>query len=93
MTIPQQLLSRCPSCYSNFVNFWCQFTCSPMQYNFVNIVEMRNYSHARFNDRGYISRVEYFVNESYVLELFESCRNVSFFFELMSYCQFLKFLL
>uniref|UniRef100_A0A915ETJ0 Niemann-Pick C1 N-terminal domain-containing protein n=1 Tax=Ditylenchus dipsaci TaxID=166011 RepID=A0A915ETJ0_9BILA len=76
MTVPQQLLSRCPSCYSNFVNFWCQFTCSPMQYNFLNVVEMKNDSNAIYDDEGYISRIEYYVNKTYALELFESCKNV-----------------
>lgn len=75
MTIPQQLLSQCPSCYSNFLNFWCQFTCSPMQYNFVNIIKMNNDSNMR-NNQTYVSHVEYFVNESYIIELFDSCKNV-----------------
>lgn len=48
-----------------------------MQYGFVNVLETRNDLFAVHKDRGYISRVEYFVNQSYVHELFESCRNVS----------------
>ncbi|KAI1724282.1 patched family domain-containing protein [Ditylenchus destructor] len=76
MTIPQQLLSRCPSCYSNFVNFWCQFACSPMQRNFVNVIEMKNGSDAIYDDEAYISRVQYYITPKYAHGLFESCKNV-----------------
>lgn len=37
MTLPRQLLARCPSCLTNFVQLWCDFTCSPEQGNFVRI--------------------------------------------------------
>uniref|UniRef100_A0A183BIF1 NPC1_N domain-containing protein n=1 Tax=Globodera pallida TaxID=36090 RepID=A0A183BIF1_GLOPA len=72
----RQLLQRCPSCYSNFVNFWCQFTCSPHQAQFVDIVEMRNDSSAIYVDDGYVSKVNYYVSQHYANELFESCQSV-----------------
>uniref|UniRef100_A0A183CB79 SSD domain-containing protein n=2 Tax=Globodera pallida TaxID=36090 RepID=A0A183CB79_GLOPA len=72
----RQLLQRCPSCYSNFVNFWCQFTCSPHQAQFVDIVEMRNDSSAIYVDDGYVSKVNYYVSQHYANELFESCQGV-----------------
>uniref|UniRef100_A0A914H2F6 SSD domain-containing protein n=1 Tax=Globodera rostochiensis TaxID=31243 RepID=A0A914H2F6_GLORO len=72
----RQLLQRCPSCYSNFVNFWCQFTCSPHQAQFVEIVEMRNDSSAIYVDDGYVSKVNYYVSQHYATELFESCFSV-----------------
>lgn len=38
MTLPRQFLSRCPSCLTNFVQLWCDFTCSPNQADFVRII-------------------------------------------------------
>lgn len=76
MAIPQQLLSRCPSCYSNFVNFWCQFTCSPFQRNFLNIIETRNDSKTIKGKPNYITKVEYYVNRTYANDLFKSCQAV-----------------
>lgn len=76
MTLPQQLLSRCPSCYSNFVNFWCQFTCSPYQESFLNILETANDEHSVQNET-YITKLEYFVDRGYAEGLFESCKGVS----------------
>ncbi|KAH7727935.1 vacuolar membrane protein [Aphelenchoides avenae] len=75
MTLPQQLLSRCPSCYSNFVNFWCQFTCSPHQESFLNILETENDEHSIDNET-YITKLEYFVDRGYAEGLFESCKGV-----------------
>lgn len=34
------LLSRCPSCFRNFVQFWCLFTCSPNQSTFLTLDEV-----------------------------------------------------
>uniref|UniRef100_A0A1I8BCM5 SSD domain-containing protein n=1 Tax=Meloidogyne hapla TaxID=6305 RepID=A0A1I8BCM5_MELHA len=76
MSIPRMLLQRCPSCYSNFANFFCQFTCSPMQANFVRITEMLNNSNAIYDHEAYISKVEYYVSSDYAQQLFDSCKNV-----------------
>ncbi|KAI6244008.1 Niemann-Pick C1 protein [Aphelenchoides fujianensis] len=75
MYVPQQLLSRCPSCYSNFVNFWCQFACSPYQKSFVNIKKKRKDSKS-IGDREYVTRVAYFVDSKYAEGMFESCKHV-----------------
>lgn len=35
------LLNRCPSCMSNLVRHICEFTCSPHQSTFVNVIETK----------------------------------------------------
>uniref|UniRef100_A0A915NUY8 Niemann-Pick C1 N-terminal domain-containing protein n=1 Tax=Meloidogyne floridensis TaxID=298350 RepID=A0A915NUY8_9BILA len=90
MSLPRMLLQRCPSCYSNFANFFCQFTCSPFQANFVKITEMLNNSKAIYNE-AYISRITEMLNNSkaiyneayisritskYAQQFFDSCKNV-----------------
>ncbi|MCP9257813.1 Niemann-Pick C1 protein [Dirofilaria immitis] len=42
MTLPRQFLSRCPSCLTNFIQLWCDFTCSPNQANFVRVIASAN---------------------------------------------------
>jgi Niemann-Pick C1 protein len=31
------LLQRCPSCYGNFLQIFCEFTCSPHQKKFIDV--------------------------------------------------------
>ena len=76
MAVPLQLLSRCPSCFSNFLQVWCQFTCSPRQSDFLRVLEVKNDSHAIYPQQGYITRIEYHVNRSFTQGLFNSCKNV-----------------
>ena len=37
MQLPRQFLSRCPSCWHNFVQLYCQSTCSPDQSLFLDV--------------------------------------------------------
>ncbi|KAI6232457.1 Niemann-Pick C1 protein [Aphelenchoides besseyi] len=73
--VPQQILSRCPSCYSNFANFWCQFACSPIQRTFVKI-EKKVKDAKSINEQEYVTKVSYSVDSAYAQGMFESCRNV-----------------
>ncbi|KAL3081848.1 hypothetical protein niasHS_012296 [Heterodera schachtii] len=59
----RQILWHCPSCYANFVNFWCQFACSPYQAQFVEIVETRNDAKKTRGD-DYVTEVDYYVHLS-----------------------------
>ncbi|VDD90496.1 unnamed protein product [Enterobius vermicularis] len=76
LTLPNQLLGRCPSCKFNFFQIWCDFTCSPRQSDFVQIIETRNDSALLPNKTAYVAEVEYYVKDSYANGLLDSCRNV-----------------
>lgn len=69
MTLPQQLLSRCPSCYRNFVNLYCYFTCDPEQSDYV-------YAIKPFTEKNGITAVNYTVSHDFAYGLFNSCRDV-----------------
>lgn len=34
------LLQRCPACYANFLKIICEFTCSPKQSSFLNVINI-----------------------------------------------------
>lgn len=66
------LLSRCPSCYYNFVNLFCQSTCSPFQYQFLR----PEYTKRNAEGKEYIVSVEYYVNPDFTDGLIGSCAHV-----------------
>lgn len=69
MMVPRDLLGRCPSCFMNFANFFCQMTCSPNQNQFTAV--------AKFNpDTKAIIDINYAVKESDVSKFFNSCASV-----------------
>ena len=37
MDLPRELLARCPSCFRNFAELWCQSTCAPNQREFLKV--------------------------------------------------------
>ncbi len=41
LTVPKQLMSRCPACFTNFVAFLCDLTCGPTQSDFLVINSFR----------------------------------------------------
>lgn len=64
----QGLLSRCPSCYRNFVQFWCLFTCSPNQSMFLTLDSV--------NDAGIATEITTNVDPVFGNGTFESCDQV-----------------
>uniref|UniRef100_A0A1I7SM66 SSD domain-containing protein n=2 Tax=Bursaphelenchus xylophilus TaxID=6326 RepID=A0A1I7SM66_BURXY len=76
MEVPRQMLSRCPSCLSNFMNLWCQFTCSPYQSHFVRLLETGEKDKFSIKNSVYVKKVEYYVDEDYANGVFESCKGV-----------------
>uniref|UniRef100_A0A8R1XTT3 SSD domain-containing protein n=1 Tax=Onchocerca volvulus TaxID=6282 RepID=A0A8R1XTT3_ONCVO len=76
MTLPRQFLSRCPSCLTNFVQLWCDFTCSPNQADFVRIITSTDDLYLVENKTQYVTEVAYYVRDSYADGLFESCKDV-----------------
>ncbi|VDK55280.1 unnamed protein product [Anisakis simplex] len=76
MTLPRQLLSRCPSCFANFVQLWCDFTCSPKQSDFLRIKSLSDDQFLLENKTHYITEIEYYLREEYANGLLESCKRV-----------------
>lgn len=60
------VLGQCPACYTNFINMWCEFTCSPNQSKFLG------YTYDNKTD----PYADYYVSESFANDLFNSCKDV-----------------
>jgi hypothetical protein len=64
--------NHCPSCLKNLEKLFCQLHCSPKQNQFIHVKETKK------NESGdyFASDIDYFINESYALGIFDSCKNV-----------------
>lgn len=81
MKVPDETMSRCPSCYRNLVNLYCHLTCSPDQSMSVNASKTTPYTPPEPNtttSRMSITEVDYFVLNETAQEMFNSCKNVNF---------------
>lgn len=65
----RNLLQRCPGCLKNFINLWCQFTCSPNQSMFTTVYDYGS---------GSSLQADYHLTNEFSGGLFNSCRNVNF---------------
>ena len=75
MSVPRQLMARCPACYLNFRTFFCDLTCAPDHANFMSVVKAQP-----FGNKGQQSvlEVNYAVTNYSVNALFDSCKNVQY---------------
>ncbi|KAI8093242.1 patched family-domain-containing protein [Halteromyces radiatus] len=69
----EPMISSCPACWKNFMQFWCSFTCSPNQSTFVNITNSYNK-----NGHAIVDQADYWVGEQYGAPFFDSCKDVKF---------------
>ncbi|GFU25408.1 NPC intracellular cholesterol transporter 1 [Nephila pilipes] len=69
------LFKRCPSCYHNLANVFCQLTCSPYQSRFLQVT---NYTISK--EKHTVTEMDYFITETYAQGLFDSCSNVQLSF-------------
>ncbi|XP_029633427.1 NPC intracellular cholesterol transporter 1 [Octopus sinensis] len=67
----QELLTRCPSCFYNFRNLYCSFTCDSQQSKYVHVSETKNIS-----GKLAVGSIEYAVDPVFANGLFDSCKNV-----------------
>ena len=66
----QQMMARCPSCWRNFRELYCQMTCSPSNSMFLNPLELI--------DKKSIKSIEYHVDKEFRDGLYNSCKDVIF---------------
>ena len=67
MGLPKMNLARCPACFDNFVNLYCQFTCSPRHSRYLIATDVDP-------DTKGIKNVTYVVSHDYAYGLFNSCK-------------------
>jgi len=83
---PQLLIEpNCPTCYYNFKKNFCDMTCSDQQNKFVRADHIVQGPGFDFGDTNYtgqtvsmVKDVTYFVNDQFVTDVFDSCKNVQF---------------
>ncbi|XP_048368083.1 NPC1-like intracellular cholesterol transporter 1 [Sphaerodactylus townsendi] len=75
LAMSQGILSRCPSCVENFVNLYCQNTCSPNQSQFINITRFFNTTIDGQPKQG-VLEYQCFYNQGFADRSFNSCKGV-----------------
>ncbi|KAL0740960.1 hypothetical protein Bca4012_082473 [Brassica carinata] len=63
----------CPACLRNFLNLFCELTCSPDQSLFINVT-----STTKIKTNLTVDGIEYYITDSFGEGLYESCKNVKF---------------
>lgn len=68
------LIASCPACINNFRSFYCDFTCSPDQSTFLDIVSTQNTTSGNLA----VKEVNYLVSDEFRQGFYDSCKNVQF---------------
>ena len=71
----QQMMARCPSCWKNFRQLYCQMTCSPNNSLFIDPIELK--IEPGTNKAG-IEIIDYYVDPLFRNGLYNSCKDVLF---------------
>ncbi|KAL4186468.1 hypothetical protein AMTRI_Chr09g34040 [Amborella trichopoda] len=66
-------LVGCPACLRNFLNLFCELSCSPNQSLFINVTSI-----SKVNNTLTVDGIDFYVTGSYGEELYNSCKDVKF---------------
>uniref|UniRef100_A0A3P9KCC9 Niemann-Pick disease, type C1 n=1 Tax=Oryzias latipes TaxID=8090 RepID=A0A3P9KCC9_ORYLA len=67
LQLPLQFLSRCPACFYNLMNLFCELTCSPHQSQFTKAT--------KFNGSNVIE-VQYYIGKTFASAMYNACSDV-----------------
>ncbi|XP_058412786.1 NPC intracellular cholesterol transporter 1 isoform X4 [Diceros bicornis minor] len=77
LQLPLQFLSRCPSCFYNLMNLFCELTCSARQSQFLNVTATEDYVDPYKNQtKTNVVELQYYVGESFANAMYNACRDV-----------------
>ncbi|KAG0209992.1 hypothetical protein BGX28_009771 [Mortierella sp. GBA30] len=68
------MISACPACWANFLNFFCTFTCSPDQSTFLNVTE----TGLSTDKKPVVTKLDFLVSDQYGSGFYDSCKDVKF---------------
>jgi len=71
---PKGIISRCPSCWYNFRQSFCEFTCSPYQAHFLKVAKF--YPPVNETSPKVVESVDFYVTKRHAQGSFDSCKNV-----------------
>ncbi|PWA80102.1 patched family protein [Artemisia annua] len=66
-------LVGCPACLRNFLNLFCELTCSPNQSQFINVTDI-----AQLKKNSTVGGIDYYITDTFGQGLFDSCKEVKF---------------
>ncbi|GLJ40089.1 hypothetical protein SUGI_0820940 [Cryptomeria japonica] len=66
-------LVGCPACLRNFLNLFCELSCSPNQSLFINVT-----STSQESDNSTVAGITFYVSDTFGEELYNSCKDVKF---------------
>lgn len=66
-------LVGCPACLRNFLNLFCELTCSPNQSLFINVTSV-----SKVGDNLTVDGIDYYITDAFGEGLYESCKEVKF---------------
>ncbi|KAG6434864.1 hypothetical protein SASPL_106508 [Salvia splendens] len=66
-------LVGCPACLRNFLNLFCELTCSPNQSHFINVTSI-----AKVGGNSTVNGIDYYIADSFGSGMYESCKEVKF---------------
>ncbi|XP_053427652.1 NPC intracellular cholesterol transporter 1 isoform X3 [Nycticebus coucang] len=77
LQLPLQFLSRCPSCFYNLLNLFCELTCSPRQSQFLNVTATEDYVDPVTNQtRTNVKELQYYIEQNFANAMYNACRDV-----------------
>nr|XP_011465571.1 PREDICTED: Niemann-Pick C1 protein-like [Fragaria vesca subsp. vesca] len=66
-------LVGCPACLRNFLNLFCELTCSPNQSLFINVTSVN-----KVNNNMTIGGIDFYITDAFGEGLYDSCKDVKF---------------
>lgn len=66
-------LVGCPACLRNFLNLFCELSCSPNQSLFINVTSI-----AELDGNMTVDGIDFYVTDTFGEELYNSCKDVKF---------------
>lgn len=68
-SVAYNIIGSCGACWRNFLSFWCEFTCSPNQSQFLQVTDQQD---------GRVKRVDYHLSPEFGTKFYDSCKSVKF---------------
>uniref|UniRef100_A0A8C5MZR4 NPC intracellular cholesterol transporter 1 n=1 Tax=Leptobrachium leishanense TaxID=445787 RepID=A0A8C5MZR4_9ANUR len=73
LQLPLQFLSRCPSCFYNFITLFCELTCSPRQSDFLTVTQTVN---GTGPGNVSITGLSYYIGDRFANAMYNACQDV-----------------
>lgn len=68
------IIASCPACYDNFVQFFCRFTCSPDQSQFVDVID----TGTSRDGKDVVTELNVYIDPEQASGFYDSCKDVKF---------------